>query len=99
MNDTCCSLGDPCTIESQEELDEAIRLYEINKDSEINIHGRFCNGYSSISRLNVFPAVALGTNRLFSPVLEGLLIKQVPEHWQSEEKLNNVIVSGIGEVF
>ncbi|XP_022668780.1 protein kinase C iota type-like isoform X1 [Varroa destructor] len=30
--------GDPCTIESQEELDEAIRLYEINKDSEINIH-------------------------------------------------------------
>ncbi|XP_019628020.1 PREDICTED: protein kinase C iota type-like isoform X3 [Branchiostoma belcheri] len=30
--------GDPCTISSQEELDEAIRLYEINKDSELCIH-------------------------------------------------------------
>ncbi|XP_071502738.1 protein kinase C iota type-like isoform X3 [Diadema antillarum] len=30
--------GDPCTISSQEELEEAIRLYEINKDSNINIH-------------------------------------------------------------
>ncbi|XP_070560294.1 protein kinase C iota type-like [Ptychodera flava] len=30
--------GDPCTISSQEELDEAIRLYEINKDSDITIH-------------------------------------------------------------
>ena len=31
--------GDPCTISQQRELDEAIRLYEVNKDSEINIHG------------------------------------------------------------
>ncbi|KAJ8319930.1 hypothetical protein KUTeg_001517 [Tegillarca granosa] len=30
--------GDPCTISSQMELDEAIRLYEINKDTEITIH-------------------------------------------------------------
>ncbi|XP_078615155.1 protein kinase C iota type-like isoform X8 [Branchiostoma floridae x Branchiostoma japonicum] len=30
--------GDPCTISSQEELDEAIRLYELNKDSELCIH-------------------------------------------------------------
>lgn len=30
--------GDPCTISSQEELNEAIRLYELNKDSEITIH-------------------------------------------------------------
>ncbi|XP_033764087.1 protein kinase C iota type-like isoform X1 [Pecten maximus] len=30
--------GDPCTISSQLELDEAIRLYEINKDTEITIH-------------------------------------------------------------
>ncbi|XP_076451523.1 protein kinase C iota type-like isoform X2 [Babylonia areolata] len=30
--------GDPCTISSQTELDEAIRLYEVNKDSELNIH-------------------------------------------------------------
>nr|ADZ96017.1 aPKC kinase polarity protein long isoform 1 [Paracentrotus lividus] len=30
--------GDPCTISSQEELEEAIRLYELNKDSNINLH-------------------------------------------------------------
>ncbi|KAK3105007.1 hypothetical protein FSP39_015074 [Pinctada imbricata] len=30
--------GDPCTISTQIELDEAIRLYEINKDSEITVH-------------------------------------------------------------
>ncbi|RWS17193.1 atypical protein kinase C-like protein [Dinothrombium tinctorium] len=33
--------GDPCVISSQAELDEAIRLYEVNKDSEITIHGIF----------------------------------------------------------
>lgn len=31
--------GDPCTISTQLELDEAIRLYEINRDSELTIHG------------------------------------------------------------
>jgi len=31
-------LGDPCVISSQAELEEAIRLYEVNKDSEITIH-------------------------------------------------------------
>jgi len=30
--------GDPCTISSQEELDEAIYLYETNKDTKITIH-------------------------------------------------------------
>jgi len=30
--------GDPCTVSCQIELDEAIRLYDINKDSEITIH-------------------------------------------------------------
>ncbi|XP_013393561.1 protein kinase C iota type isoform X2 [Lingula anatina] len=30
--------GDPCTVSSQIELEEAIRLYEVNKDSEITIH-------------------------------------------------------------
>ncbi|XP_063409429.1 protein kinase C iota type-like isoform X1 [Mytilus trossulus] len=30
--------GDPCTISSQMELDEAIRLYELNKDSELTLH-------------------------------------------------------------
>ncbi|XP_046343413.2 protein kinase C iota type-like isoform X1 [Haliotis rufescens] len=30
--------GDPCTISSQIELTEAIRLYDLNKDSEITLH-------------------------------------------------------------
>uniref|UniRef100_UPI00358F7428 protein kinase C iota type-like isoform X1 n=1 Tax=Myxine glutinosa TaxID=7769 RepID=UPI00358F7428 len=30
--------GDPCTISSQMELDEALRLYDINKDSELTVH-------------------------------------------------------------
>ncbi|XP_024080632.1 atypical protein kinase C isoform X2 [Cimex lectularius] len=30
--------GDPCIISTQMELDEAIRLYEINKDTELTIH-------------------------------------------------------------
>lgn len=32
--------SDPCTLTSQMELCEAIRLYEINKDSELVIHGK-----------------------------------------------------------
>ncbi|KAK9702152.1 PB1 domain [Popillia japonica] len=32
--------GDPCIISTQMELDEAIRLYEINKDTELTIHGK-----------------------------------------------------------
>lgn len=30
--------GDPCLLSRQEELEEALRLYEINRDSEITIH-------------------------------------------------------------
>ncbi|GBM66708.1 Atypical protein kinase C [Araneus ventricosus] len=30
--------NDPCTISSQEELDEALRLYEANHDSELTLH-------------------------------------------------------------
>ena len=30
--------GDPCILSSQEELDEALRLYEVNRESEITIH-------------------------------------------------------------
>lgn len=33
--------GDPCTISTQLELDEAIRLYEMNRDSELTVHGKF----------------------------------------------------------
>ncbi|XP_027055550.1 protein kinase C iota type-like isoform X1 [Pocillopora damicornis] len=45
--------GDPCTISTQVELDEAIRLYELNRDSELVVHlfkgipdepGRLCDG-------------------------------------------------------
>ena len=32
--------GDPCTVNSQMELDEAIRLYEVNKEAELTVHGR-----------------------------------------------------------
>lgn len=32
--------GDPCTITTQMELREAIRLYELNKDSELTVHGK-----------------------------------------------------------
>lgn len=31
--------GDPCRIASQRELDEALRLFELEKDTEITIHG------------------------------------------------------------
>ena len=34
-------LGDPCTISCQEELNEAIRLYELNRDSELVIHCKY----------------------------------------------------------
>ncbi|XP_041982040.1 atypical protein kinase C isoform X4 [Aricia agestis] len=30
--------GDPCTISTQMELDEALRLYELNRDSELTVH-------------------------------------------------------------
>lgn len=33
--------NDPCTISSQIELNEAIRLYEVNRDSELVMHGKF----------------------------------------------------------
>lgn len=33
--------GDPCRIASQQELNEALRLYELEKDTEITIHGQY----------------------------------------------------------
>lgn len=35
--------NDPCTISTQMELEEAIRLYELNKDSELVIHGELAS--------------------------------------------------------
>lgn len=37
--------GDPCTVSSQLELEEALRLYELNKDSELIIHGMLGFGF------------------------------------------------------
>eukprot|EP00092_Neocalanus_flemingeri_P030947 GFUD01033609.1.p1 GENE.GFUD01033609.1~~GFUD01033609.1.p1 ORF type:complete len:599 (-),score=155.29 GFUD01033609.1:737-2533(-) len=45
--------GDPCIVQSQTELDEAIRLYEVNKEAELAVHvfpglppaaGQLCHG-------------------------------------------------------
>lgn len=33
--------GDPCLLSTQLELDEAVRLYNINRDAELSIHGEF----------------------------------------------------------
>ncbi|KAK4322134.1 hypothetical protein Pmani_007111 [Petrolisthes manimaculis] len=33
--------GDPITISHEYELGEALRLYDINKDSELTIHGKY----------------------------------------------------------
>lgn len=40
--------GDPCTISTQMELDEAIRLYEVNRDSELTIHGKYFQNFFKI---------------------------------------------------
>lgn len=60
-----CS-GDPCTISSQRELDEAVRLLHANGEAELNVHvflgipplpGLPCNGEDSklqIVHLTVF---------------------------------------------
>uniref|UniRef100_A0A182XFQ2 PB1 domain-containing protein n=1 Tax=Anopheles quadriannulatus TaxID=34691 RepID=A0A182XFQ2_ANOQN len=40
--------NDPCTIQSDTELDEAIRLYEVNRDSELVIHVLLWQGYDAI---------------------------------------------------
>lgn len=33
--------AEPCRIGSQVELDEVLRLYELEKDTEIKIHGQY----------------------------------------------------------
>lgn len=38
--------NDPCIISTQLELDEAIRLYEVNRDSELVIHGKWSVFYN-----------------------------------------------------
>lgn len=48
-------LGDPCILSTQMELDEAVRLYELNKDSELTIHGKLLFITSMIKR-NRYPS-------------------------------------------
>ena len=43
--------GDPCRIATQKELDEALRLYELEKDTEITIHGKNLQKISIFSLL------------------------------------------------
>ncbi|OBS76263.1 hypothetical protein A6R68_17282 [Neotoma lepida] len=40
--------GDPCTVSSQLELEEAFRLYELNKDSELLIHEQYFLVYQNV---------------------------------------------------
>ncbi|KAK9304685.1 hypothetical protein QLX08_004096 [Tetragonisca angustula] len=42
--------GDPCRIATQHELDEALRLYKVEKDTEITIHAENFNGLRFMSR-------------------------------------------------
>lgn len=41
--------GDPCRIASQQELDEALRLYELEKDTEVTIHGQYSKLYVNLN--------------------------------------------------
>ncbi|KAF0768476.1 atypical protein kinase C-like [Aphis craccivora] len=41
--------SDPCILSTQMELDEAVRLYELNKDSELTIHGKLKTSSSHFS--------------------------------------------------
>ena len=34
-----CKTGDPCTLSTQVELDEAVRLYHVNAESQLVING------------------------------------------------------------
>lgn len=61
--------GDPCRIASQQELDEALRLFDLEKDTEITIHvfpnvppapGMPCQGEDT-GILRVLPGSDLGT--------------------------------------
>ena len=40
MNCDMQTLGDPCSISSQDELNEAIRLFDVNKEAQLILHGR-----------------------------------------------------------
>ena len=48
----CALAGDPCTVSSQLELEEALRLYELNKDSELIIHGEVGSGWAILDMGN-----------------------------------------------
>lgn len=67
-------LGDPCTVSSQLELEEAFRLYELNKDSELLIHGRV--------ELNFFLLIQISQYTLLSVPLDiDLVFLITSEYW------------------
>lgn len=55
--------GDPCRIASQHELDEALRLYELEKDTEITIHGQ-CLKITSLPRPSKYKSIEKYTNEI-----------------------------------
>ncbi|ALC41213.1 aPKC [Drosophila busckii] len=52
--------NDPCTISTNMELDEAIRLYEMNYDSQLVIHGNNCNKTTNSRRSSSSSSMAWG---------------------------------------
>lgn len=51
--------GDPCMLTSDAELNEAIRLYQINKEPFLTIHGRSLNLYVFFHVCIAFDAIVL----------------------------------------
>ncbi|KAF2988374.1 hypothetical protein EK904_001346 [Melospiza melodia maxima] len=50
--------GDPCTISSQMELEEAFRLYCQNRDQGLIIHGKYCRAQEPLPVCLIIPTAA-----------------------------------------
>ena len=49
LNESTWFSGDPCSISCQDELNEAIRLFDVNKEAQLILHGMlFCNTVTAI---------------------------------------------------
>lgn len=57
--------NDPCTISTKMELDEAIRLYEMNYDSQLVIHGEF----KFLERLSIGQSYLLRTTSTSTSII------------------------------
>lgn len=65
--------GDPCTISSQMELDEAIRLYEVNRDSELTVHGKFFSMFFDLFVWNGLESEILISFRKFCLLIQNAI--------------------------